>query len=184
MLSPLHPCDFLQSQHTFLLQLPLPGRRKPSSKTNTPLPAACADSISPTANALGSPRYAFSISCASTSMAHRNPIDGERPIPAPGRRNFIETSGGCGPPSKYQTEPSLRNSQPPLRMQKRVRPSVCSLSVRFQTSGEPRFSRPAHPATCHSSSLPPDRLSPSNPPSGDVHSRWRLRINTDVEPDL
>ena len=39
------------------------------------------------------------------------------------------------PPSKYQAEPSLRCADPPLSMRNRVRPSLCSLSVRFQTSG-------------------------------------------------
>ena len=45
------------------------------------------------------------------------------------------------------------NAEPPLRIAKRVRPSECSLSVQFQTSGSLRSSRPAAAASCHSSSV-------------------------------
>ena len=46
-----------------------------------------------------------------------------------------------------------RQSEPPLRIAKRVRPSECSLSVQFQTSGSSRSSSPASAASCHSSSV-------------------------------
>src|SRR5206468_3436189 len=87
------------------------------------------------------------------SNAQRNPIADERSIDGPARRSFSETSGGCGPPSAYHSDPSRSMCEPPLRMVKRVRPSLCSLSVQFHTRGVPRANSGYPAATCHSNSV-------------------------------
>src|SRR5438093_1148076 len=88
-----------------------------------------------------------------TSTAQRNPIADDRSIDGPALRNFSETSGGCGPPSVYHSDPSRSTWDPPLRMLKRVRPSLCSLSVQFHTRGVPRAKSGYPAATCHSNSV-------------------------------
>lgn len=41
-----------------------------------------------------------------------------------------------------------------------------------------------HPRAEQRRHFPPDLLSPGGPDDGDVDRRWRLRVNSDVEPDL
>jgi predicted transcriptional regulator of viral defense system len=41
-----------------------------------------------------------------------------------------------------------------------------------------------HPIAEQRRRFPPDLLSPGSSAGGDVDRRWRLRINSDVEPDL
>lgn len=77
----------------------------------------------------------------------------ERSTPSPGSRYFAVNSGPRTPPSKYQWDPVLTWSAPPLSMTNRVRPSVCSLSVQLHTAGVRRRNPGSAAASCHSSSV-------------------------------
>lgn len=78
-------------------------------------------------------RLSMALQLPLKSATHRNPMVEQRSKPGHISRNFAAKRQGTGPPSAYQIEPCALNQLPPFKMQKRVRPSLRSLSVQCQT---------------------------------------------------
>ena len=75
-------------------------------------------------------------------------------------------------PRRRSTSPTPRRHgpTPPLSMTNRLRPSLCSDSVQFQTSGARRWNPASAAASCHSSSVG------SRPPAHAANSRARAKV--------
>ncbi len=62
--------------------------------------------------------------------------------------------------------------------------AVRRLGFLLDSVDEPALAEALHDHTEQRRRFPPDALAPGNDGDGDVDGRWRLRINTAVEPDL
>ncbi|MCL4445733.1 MAG: type IV toxin-antitoxin system AbiEi family antitoxin [Actinobacteria bacterium] len=63
-------------------------------------------------------------------------------------------------------------------------PSTRRLGYLLERIERPNLAEPLREISEQRRNFPPDLLSPGSGDHGDVDSRWRLRINTTVEPDL
>jgi len=63
-------------------------------------------------------------------------------------------------------------------------PAVRRLGFLLDSVEQHDLAAAVHPSAQRRRGFPPDLLAPGNGAHGDVNRRWRLRINTDVEPDL
>jgi predicted transcriptional regulator of viral defense system len=62
--------------------------------------------------------------------------------------------------------------------------AVRRLGFLLDTTGQADLAGPLHGRAEQRRHFPPDLLAPGSPVAGEVDARWRLRVNTDVEPDL